>query len=172
MPAPHIGRATYRRWDKEHPAGAGGTCRQPRRTSSPNSDSLAFVAPIWQFRHRPAHAAAFQSARLKRPRIPQDRPELQTPGWPKPAYPGSAGCGNGSAVVNFGIDNLEAIACGRARSGLRSHFAPNSLLRRCKSTAAVSSLNSLTVPWWASISSPPRATPKRAVWRRRSKCHS
>ena len=45
----------------------------------------------------------------------------------------------------------------------------NSSFRLCKSTAAVSSLpNSLTVlmPWSASTSLSPKATPKRAVWRR------
>ena len=106
--------------------------------------------------------------------FPQDVLELQAflaPAGPNQRIQAVPASGTEVPLWILGSSNFGAMLA--AEFGLpyafASHFAPNSSFRRCKSTAAVSSLpNSLTVPmpWWASISSPPRATPKRPVWRR------
>ena len=62
------------------------------------------------------------AARPKRPRISRRTFSIcrhsSAPGRSKPAYPGSAGCGNGSAIVDTRIEQFRSDARGRVRPAL------------------------------------------------------
>ena len=84
------------------------------------------------------------AARPKRPRISRRRSRaagIPGSGRSKPAYPGSAGCGNGSAVVDTRIEQFRSDARGRARPALclRLAFRARGRGRRILTTAARSS---------------------------------
>ena len=118
---------------------AGGDCiREPALTFGlgrpPGTDQITLRAL-----RRPPEAAE---------NFPQDR--SRGAGFPGPcrsnsAHPGGAGRGNGSAVVDFGLE-LFLARCWRLNWNLpyafASHFAPKLLIQRCRSTATASNRRS------------------------------